>query len=247
MTIHKLSRRDALRVIGSLPVLLTSGAAAGTREDFASVLARQPELIGFETVRAEEFTASLTTLIGRLPPALAGVLWRNGPAEHERYGHRYGHWFDGDGMIQAFTFTGTGVIHRARILDTPKRRRETQEGKRVLPAFATIPPHPEPILGPDDVNVANTSILAHAGRLMALWEGGSALTVDPDSLTADRFVAWRPDLAGAPFSAHPKVEMDGNLWNIGCVLAPKSMLLFYHIDPIGKLAKVNWAWCTISL
>ena len=226
-------------MIGSFPVLLAAGAAAGTREDFTSALAGQPELIGFETARAEAFTAPLTTLIGRPPPALAGVLWRNGPAEHERYGHRYGHWFDGDGMIQAFTFTGTGVTHRARILDTPKRRRETQAGKRVLPAFATVPPHPDPILGPDDMNVANTSILAHAGRLMALWEGGSALAFDPESLTAGQFVAWRPDLSGAPFSAHPKVEPDGTLWNIGCVLAPKSMLLFYHIDPTGKLAKVN--------
>ena len=239
MTHRKLSRRDALRVIGSLPVLLAAGASAGTREDFASALTSQPRLIGFETARAEAFAAPLTTLHGRPPPALAGVLWRNGPAEHERYGHRYGHWFDGDGMIQAFTFTGTDVIHRARILDTPKRRRETQAGKRVLPAFATIPPRPETILGPDDMNVANTSVLAHAGRLMALWEGGSALAFDPESLTAGRFVAWRPDLTGAPFSAHPKVEPDGALWNIGCVLAPKSMLLFYHIDPIGKLAKVN--------
>ena len=151
MTNHKLSRRDALRVIGSLPILLATGALAGTREDFAAALARQPALIAFEMARAEAFAAPLTTLIGRLPPALAGVLWRNGPAEHERYGHRYGHWFDGDGMIQAFTFTGSNVIHRARILDTPKRRRETQAGERVLPAFATIPPRPEPILGPNDM------------------------------------------------------------------------------------------------
>ena len=219
--------------------MLAAGAAAGTREDFAAALPRHPGLIGFETARAEEFAAPLATLIGRLPSPLAGVLWRNGPAEHERYGHRYEHWFDGDGMIQAFTFTGTGVTHRARILDTPKRRRETQAGKRILPAFATIPPRPEPVLGPDDMNVANTSILAHAGRLMALWEGGSALAVDPDSLTANRFVAWRPDLAGVPFSAHPKVEPDGTLWNIGCVLAPQSMLLFYRIDQTGGLAKFN--------
>ena len=239
MTNHKLSRPDALRVIGSLPILLATGALAGTREDFAAALARQPALIAFETARAEAFAAPLTTLIGRLPPALAGVLWRNGPAEHERYGHRYGHWFDGDGMIQAFTFTGSNVVHRARILDTPKRRRETQAGERVLPAFATIPPRPEPILGPNDMNVANTSILAHAGRLMALWEGGSALAVDPDSLTAGQFVAWRPDLTGVPFSAHPKIEPDGTLWNIGCVLVPQSVLLFYHIDRTGRLVKVN--------
>ena len=236
---HELSRRTALRAIGSLPILLAAGAVAGTREDFASALARNPRLIGFETARAEEFAAPLTTLSGRLPPELAGVLWRNGPAEHERYGHRYGHWFDGDGMVQAFTFTGTGVVHRARILNTPKRRRETQAGRRILPTFATLPPDPAPVLGPNDMNAANTAMLAHGGRLMALWEGGSALEVNPETLAAGRFVDWSPDLAGLPFSAHPKVEPDGTLWNIGCVLAPRPVLLFYRIERTGRLVKAN--------
>ena len=236
---HELSRRAALRAIGSLPVLLAAGAVAGTREDFASALARNPRLIGFETARAEEFAAPLTTLSGRLPPELAGILWRNGPAEHERYGHRYGHWFDGDGMVQAFTFTETGVAHRARILNTPKRRRETQAGRRILPTFATLPPDPAPVLGPDDMNAANTAMLAHAGRLMALWEGGSALAVNPETLAAGRFVEWSPDLAALPFSAHPKVEPDGTLWNIGCVLAPRPALLFYRIERTGRLVKAN--------
>ena len=82
-------------------------------------------------------------------------------------------------------------------------------------------------------------MLAHAGRLMALWEGGSALEVNPETLTAGRFVDWSPDLAGLPFSAHPKVEPDGTLWNIGCVLAPRPVLLFYRIDRTGRLVKAN--------
>ena len=49
------------------------------------------------------------------------------------------------------------------------------------------------------------------------------------------FVDWSPDLAGLPFSAHPKVEPDGTLWNIGCVLAPRPVLLFYRIDRTGRL------------
>ena len=234
-----LSRRDALLGISVLSVLLATRAAAGNVEDFTDALARDPRLIGFASARAEELAAPLTTLSGRLPPELAGVLWRNGPAEHERFGHRYGHWFDGDGMVQAFTFTGTGVSHRARILDTPKRRRETRAGKRILPTFSTLPPHHLPVLGPDDMNAANTSMLAHAGRLMALWEGGSALAIDPETLAAGRFIDWSPDLAGIPFSAHPKVESDGTLWNIGYAPAPRPMLLFYRIDRTGRLVQAN--------
>lgn len=236
MTVE-LSRRAALRTLAGLPVLMATGAAAGTREDFARALARDPRLLGFATARAESLAAPLTTLGGRLPSGLAGVLWRNGPAEHERFGHRYRHWFDGDGMVQAFAFADGSAHHRARILDTPKRRRETRAGKRIVPAFGT--PGTGPLLGPDDMNTANTSMLAHAGRLMALWEGGSALEVDPETLAAEKFVVWHPDAAGLPFSAHPKVEPDGTLWNIGFVTRPRPSLLFYRIDRNGKLLKAN--------
>ncbi|MCY4478272.1 MAG: carotenoid oxygenase family protein, partial [Rhodospirillales bacterium] len=236
------SRRALLRALGALPVALAAGRAvpaAADSADSAPALSAAQRRLAFATAQAEELAAPLTTLAGRLPPGLTGVLWRNGPAEHERFGHRYGHWFDGDGMVQAFTFSGDGVSHRARVLDTPKRRRETTAGKRILPAFGTLPPDVAPIMAPDDMNAANTSVLAHGGRLMALWEGGSAVEFDATTLAAGDFVAWRPDLAGAPFSAHPKVEADGTCWNIGCVAFPRPMLLFYRIGAEGRLTAFN--------
>lgn len=233
------SRRDMLRGISSLPFTLATGAALGQTEDFGSALSRNPGLVGFDTARSEQLAASLSTRSGLLPPDLTGTLWRNGPAEHERFGHRYGHWFDGDGMVQAFSFIGTAVSHRARILDTPKRIRETQAGRRMRPAFATLPPNSTRIDRPDYMNVANTSMLAHAGHLMALWEGGSALSVGPQTLAAGEFIDWSPELAGAPFSAHPKVEPDGTLWNIGFSPAPRPTLLFYRIARTGHLIKAN--------
>ena len=232
-----ISRRAALRTLAGLPLLMAAGAAAGTREDFAAAIARDPRLIAFATARADSLAAPLVTSSGHLPAGLAGILWRNGPAEHERFGRRYTHWFDGDGMVQAFTFADGEVTHRARILDTPKRRRETRAGKRVLPAFGT--PGSAALRGPDDMNVANTAMLTHAGRLMALWEGGSALAVDPETLAAGEFVAWRPDLAGLPFSAHPKVEPDGTLWNIGFATQPRPVLLLYRIDRGGRKAEAG--------
>ena len=236
---NMFSRRDVLRGFGSLPLVLATSAAHGQTDDFSSALARNPGLIGFASARGEQLAAPMTTRSGLLPPELAGTLWRNGPAEHERFGHRYGHWFDGDGMVQAFTFTGTAVSHRARLLDTPKRSRETQAGRRLLPAFATLPPDSTGIDRPDDMNVANTSMLAHAGELMALWEGGSALSVDPMTLAAREFIEWSPELAGVPFSAHPKVEPDGTLWNIGFSPVPRPTLLFFHIARTGHLIKAN--------
>ena len=231
-----LSRRGALRFLASAPLLSAGTLRAGTAEDFAAGLARDRRLLAFATPHAPEVAAPLRTVAGRLPAELTGTLWRNGPAEHDRFGHRYGHWFDGDGMLQAFTFDGAGVTHRGRILDTPKRRRETRAGRRALPAFGTVPPDPDAIRRPDDMNAANTSMLAHGERLLALWEGGSALDVDPETLATRGFVRWRDDLAGLPFGAHPKRERDGTVWNIGVTINPRPMLLLYRIDPAGKLA-----------
>ena len=49
---------------------------------------------------------------GRWPAELRGRFYRNGPALFERAGQRYHHWFDGDGMVQQFTFSGRGVSPR---------------------------------------------------------------------------------------------------------------------------------------
>ena len=135
----KFSRRDALRAAAGVPLLLATGARAGLKEDFAAALAENPRLLAFASARALEFAAPLTPLRGRLPAELTGILWRNGPAEHERFGHRYGHWFDGDGMIQAFAFNGTGVTHRARILDTPNVAPKRERGDAACPPSVASP------------------------------------------------------------------------------------------------------------
>ena len=61
-----------------------------------------------------------------VPEALRGTFYRNGPAVHERFGMRYQHLFDGDGMVQAFRFDGGDITHRARVVMTPKLARETE-------------------------------------------------------------------------------------------------------------------------
>jgi carotenoid cleavage dioxygenase len=87
---------------------------------------------------------------------------------------------------------------------------------------------------PDASNTANTSVVFHHGELMALWEGGSATRVDPDSLDTLGFKTWRKDYAGMPFSAHPKVEADGTLWNFG-VSGFAGLLCIYRISASGEL------------
>jgi all-trans-8'-apo-beta-carotenal 15,15'-oxygenase len=49
-------------------------------------------------------------------------------------------------------------------------------------------------------------------------------------------VVWRKDLQGLPFSAHPKLDASGNLWNIGTA---GDKIIVWHINPQGALVKVQ--------
>ena len=158
---------------------------------------------------------------------------------HERFGLRYRHLFDGDGMVQAFRFDGHGITHRARVLATPKLVRETEAGRRLFSGFATPVEDGAPVRRPDDINTANISVLDHHGELLALWEGGSASVLDRENLQWKGFKVWGEGLEGLPFTAHPKVEPDGTLWAFGYSLVPVQALVLYHIAADGTVLKAQ--------
>ncbi len=237
-----LNRRHLLQALatagGGLAASTPTLARPGRAADFAANVASQPLLTPFKGVSdasGDCFTERLA-LRGRWPAELSGRFYRNGPALYERGGERYCHWFDGDGMVQQFTLTGGNVAHRGRLVQTAKLQAERQAGRFLYGAFGTAVDNAPPISGPDSVNSANTNALEHGGRLLALWEGGSAYAMDPADLSTQGPVVWRDDLRGVPFSAHPKVDADGHLWNIGNA---GRHLVVWHIDPQGRLVDVG--------
>ena len=195
-------------------------------------------LLGWRSVHADHLQCE-ARIEGRLPVDLRGTLYRNGPAVFERFGTRYRHWFEGDGMVQALRFDGRGVSHRARVLATPKLARETSARRRLFSGFATPIDDGVRATRPDDVNVANTSLLDHHGELLALWEGGSASSIDRETLAWQSFKVWGESLQGLPFTAHPKVEPDGTLWAFGCSFAPAPLLVLYHMTADGTVRKAR--------
>jgi len=175
------------------------------------------------------------TITGSWPVELSGTFYRNGPARFDRGDERYRHWFDGDGMVHAWRIEAGRVRHEALFVRTHKYVAESGAGQFLYPAFGT-PIARRPVGNNDTVNTANTNAVVHAGKLYALWEGGSATELDPSSLATRGIHAWRDDLAALPFSAHPKITPDGVLWNFG-VVPGASKLVLWRIDPNGSLGK----------
>ena len=86
---------------------------------FAAAGPSRPWTIGYRSLDVDHL-ASEAQITGRLPAELRGTLYRNGPARHERGGQRYGHRWDGDGMIQRFTLSESGISHFGQYVHTKK-------------------------------------------------------------------------------------------------------------------------------
>src|SRR5690606_1412879 len=127
------------------------------------------------------------------------------PGRFELGGERYHHWFDGDGFVQRWTILGGKVRHQGRFVETRRFVDESQAGRFLYPAFGTHVTR-RGLRDNDTMNAANTNLLPYNGRVYALWEGGSATEVDPETLATVGIHTWRDDLRAMPFSAHPKVD-----------------------------------------
>jgi all-trans-8'-apo-beta-carotenal 15,15'-oxygenase len=234
-----MKRREFL--IAGSSALVSASLFANTpsifKSEFATAVARDPRLTPFRGT-ANDLNCEALTIEGKLPAELWGRFYRNGPANFERGSERYQHWFDGDGMVQQFTFTGSAVSHRGRLVRTSKFKAEQAAGKFLVPAFGTgIKPELR-ITGPDSMNTANTNAIEHAGRVLAMWEGGSAHDLDPTTLETRGVVTWKEGWEQMPFSAHPKLDPQGNLWNFGNA---GNAFFVYQIDARGKLTKTQMA------
>ena len=138
-------------------------------------------------------------IAGEIPSGLRGAFYRNGPnPQFEPRGHY--HWFTGDGMIHAFFVEGGKVAYRNRYVRTPKWQLEHAAGKALFGGFD--PRAADPSVTGKDSGVANTNIVWHAGRLMALEEAHKPFELDPLSLESRGYV----ESYKGRVTAHPKLD-----------------------------------------
>lgn len=152
---------------------------------------------GFAPVHEEIVVESLK-VIGQLPGELDGMFVRNGPNPQFPPKNRY-HWFDGDGMLHGVRLSGGKASYRNRYVRTAKFLAEKKAGKALANSLL------DPPTGGAPANAANTALVWHAGKFLALWEGGLPHEITlPDLETVGEY-----DFRGQwkhAFTAHPKVD-----------------------------------------
>ena len=192
--------------------------------------------LGVADVEADIPQETLSLVQGKVPAGLSTTLFRNGPAKFRRGDSASGHWFDGDGLVRRWQVRGGQATLAARFVDTPKRRLETKLNAIVQPGFGSPRRAGAVVNGPDDTNAANTSVMVAGGQLYALWEGGSATMLDAATLATQGPKTFRRDLKQMAFSAHPRVDRDGTVWNF-CGNGENTFI--WKLNPNGSLAKAE--------
>jgi carotenoid cleavage dioxygenase len=140
--------------------------------------------------------------VGELPRELNGTLYRNGP--NPQFEAPGAHWFVGDGMLHAFHLENGRASYRNRWVRTPKWQAEHDTGRALFGGFGRKLPDAPASVTPDG-GVANTNIIFHAGRLLALEEGHLPTEIEPGTLKRTGYCDYNGGISG-PFTAHPKID-----------------------------------------
>jgi carotenoid cleavage dioxygenase-like enzyme len=145
-------------------------------------------------------------VVGRIPDALAGAYYRNGPyPQFDPEGPYFP--FLGDGMIHGFFLEpnkngGRAYAGRARYRNrwvrTPKWQAENKAGRLLWVGFGTPSDPSTPDIKPVPANI---HVVHHAGKLLALGEHSEPFELDPQGLERGAFLS-----TGGKRTAHPKVD-----------------------------------------
>jgi carotenoid cleavage dioxygenase len=183
-----------------------------------------------------ECDAPFLKIVGELPRELNGTLYRNGP--NPQFDAPGAHWFVGDGMLHAFHLENGRASYRNRWVRTPKWLAEHDAGRALFGGFGRKLPD-APASTPADGGVANTNIIFHGGRLLALEEGHLPTEIEPGTLKTRGYVDYERAIAG-PFTAHPKVDpATGELMFFGYnAKGPLTAALSYgSVNAAGKVTR----------
>lgn len=157
---------------------------------------------------------------GALPPELSGVFMRTGPNPARA---ATAHWFLGDGMLHGLRLErGKARWYRNRYVDTKLRK------ENILPR--------DPAIFMDKLaSTANTNIVRHAGRILALEEAHFPYEVTPELGTVGP-IDFDGKLKTA-LTAHPKICPEtGEMLAFGYGFVPP-FLVYHRFDAAGRLVQ----------
>lgn len=208
----------------------------------ARLNALNPYLNGLYAPVRQEVSQSDLPVIGEIPRNLHGAYFRNGPNPMTPPSGMH-HWFDGDGMMHGVWFENGRARYANRYIRTADFEAEI-EGADAMPGIFSPS---RAVEGRRTVykDTANTDIVVHNGRLLALWYiSGQPVAIDLQTLETTGVEDFGGKLP-RNVSAHSKVDpVTGELvffdyalyepkMSFGTVSADNRLVHFQEIDLPG--------------
>ena len=199
-----------------------------------------PNLVGGYAPIQMECDAPDLIVEGELPLDLNGTLYRNGPNPQFAPRGQY-HWFGGDGMVHAFQIDQGKVAYSNRWARTVKWNLENQAGESLFAAFNPMENDPR-VANVETNGIANTNVIWHGNKLLALVESNAPFELDPVTLESIGSWTFNNKLKGA-MSAHPKIDPEtGEMllfaYNADGIISPR--MAFHVADRDGNLIRSEW-------
>ncbi|KAG2373558.1 hypothetical protein C9374_012021 [Naegleria lovaniensis] len=204
----------------------------------------------FAPIHDELHCRNLFVLKGEIPRELNGMYVRIGP--NPQFDPLYSiHWFEGDGHLHAIEFKDGQASYRNKFVQTEKYLQEKEQGRPLSYSFFVNGINPilkyahhylydrlyrglkEPLK--TGGGVANTNIIYHGGKFLALEEGHRPVEISlPNLETIGEFTF---ETLNHNFTAHPKYDPEsGELMFFAYGMNPRGPSLWYGvIDKNNKI------------
>lgn len=170
----------------------------------------------------DEYTLTDLTVAGAIPDYLDGRYLRNGPNPVGEIDPELYHWFIGDGMV-----------HGVRIRDGKAEWYRNRWVRGPMTAHTLGEPAPKGHFGPSGIG-ANTNVLGHAGKTLALVEGGLANYELSEELDTVGVCDFDGTLSGG-YTAHPKRDPEtGELHAVSYSFARGNTVQYSVIGTDGR-------------
>ena len=159
-----------------------------------------------------DFDESQLRIEGRVPARLVGAFMRDGANVAYQPNH-YVYPLDGDGMVHAVYFRDGHVQYKNRWVQTSHLKTERKFNRTIYGSVGKLLAVPQEVIDAGGEanpvrNTANTNVIYHGEKLLAMWEGGFPHLLNNDLSTVGLYDYDGALQSGDALTAHPKVCPD---------------------------------------
>lgn len=150
--------------------------------------------------------------------------------------------FNGDGAITAFTFKNGHVDFKRRYVMT-ERLKAQRAARASLHGIYRNRYTNDPSVRELNNSTANTNVVVHGGKLLALKEDSAPYALDPVTMETIGLWDFNGQLTSATFTAHPKIDpANGDLLCFGYEARGEATpdIVYYEIDASGRKKRETW-------